>query len=76
MHAAAVPPFPISSDVIDSSTPNLCSDAHDCSLATADNWPKTNINPFIQSSTFMNGGLLIIVFDESQNDNSSQAVID
>ena len=51
-------------------TPNLCNDAHDCSLATADSWLKSNINPLIQSSTFQNGGLLIIVFDESQNDNS------
>jgi hypothetical protein len=51
-------------------TPNLCNDAHDCSLATADAWLKTNIAPLIQSSTFQNGGLLIIVFDESANDNT------
>jgi phosphatidylinositol-3-phosphatase len=51
-------------------TPNLCSDAHDCSLTTADNWLKANIDPLIQSSTFKSGGLVVIVFDESQNDNS------
>jgi phosphatidylinositol-3-phosphatase len=51
-------------------TPNLCSDAHDCSLTTADNWLKANIDPLIQSPTFKSGGLLVIVFDESQNDNS------
>jgi hypothetical protein len=51
-------------------TPNLCNDAHNCSLTTADNWLKTNINPIIQSATFRNGGLLIITFDESANDNT------
>jgi hypothetical protein len=45
--------------------PNLLHDAHDGSLATADAWLKTNIAPLIASSTFQNGGLLIIVFDES-----------
>jgi acid phosphatase len=51
-------------------TPNLCNDAHNCSRATADNWLKTNIDPLIQSSTFKHGGLLIVVFDESGNDNT------
>ena len=51
-------------------TPNLCNDAHNCSLATADGWLKKNIAPLIGSSTFKNGGLLIILFDESSNDNT------
>jgi hypothetical protein len=46
-------------------TPNLCNDAHNCSLATADAWLKTNIAPLIRSRAFQDGGLLIIVFDES-----------
>jgi len=45
--------------------PNLCNDAHDCSLATADDWLKTNIDPLIQSPQFQKDGLLIIVFDEA-----------
>jgi acid phosphatase len=45
--------------------PNLCNDAHDCSLATADAWLNTNINPLIQSPQFQMGGLLIILFDEA-----------
>jgi phosphatidylinositol-3-phosphatase len=45
--------------------PNLCNDAHDCSLATADSWLKTNIDPLIQSPQFQKDGLLIIVFDEA-----------
>ena len=49
-------------------TPNLCNDAHNCSLATADGWLKKNIAPLIASSTFKDGGLLIITFDSSHND--------
>jgi hypothetical protein len=45
--------------------PNLCNDAHDCSLSTADAWLKTNIDPLINSSQFQKDGLLIIVFDEA-----------
>lgn len=45
--------------------PNLCNDAHDCPLATADAWLKTNIDPLIQSPVFQKDGLLIIVFDEA-----------
>lgn len=51
-------------------TPNICNDAHNCSLTTADNWLKTNIAPLVGSSTFKNGGLLIMLFDESANDNT------
>jgi acid phosphatase len=46
-------------------TPNAVNDAHDGSLATADQWLKTHIDPLINSSGFKNGGLLVIVFDES-----------
>lgn len=51
-------------------TPNLCHDAHNCSLSAADAWLKDNIGPLLASSTFKNGGLLIITFDESANDNT------
>ena len=49
-------------------TPNLCNDAHDCTLDIADAWLNNNIDPLIKSSSFQDG-LLIIVFDESANDN-------
>jgi len=45
--------------------PNLCNDAHNCSLAIADNWLKTNLDPVIHSPVFQKDGLLIIVFDEA-----------
>ena len=51
--------------------PNLCNDAHDCSLATADTWLKNNIAPLLASATFQRDGLLIIVFDESASDNTN-----
>jgi phospholipase C len=45
--------------------PNLCNDAHDCSLATADSWLRTNIDPLITHPAFAPDGLLIITFDEA-----------
>jgi acid phosphatase len=50
--------------------PNLCNDAHDCSLATADAWLRTNIAPLLASATFQQDGLLIITFDEAGSDNA------
>ena len=51
--------------------PNLCNDAHDCSLGTADSWLQTNIAPLIASPVFQQDGLLIVVFDESGGDNTN-----
>ena len=51
--------------------PNLCNDAHDCSLSTADTWLKNNIDPLIKSAMFQRDGLLIIVFEESGGDNTN-----
>jgi acid phosphatase len=56
--------------------PNAEHDAHDCpdgsqtcadnvKLSTADQWLKTNLQPLLNSDTFKNNGLLVIVFDES-----------
>jgi phosphatidylinositol-3-phosphatase len=45
--------------------PNLCNDAHDCSLATADQWLQTNIDPLVNNAAFQRDGLLVIVFDEA-----------
>src|SRR5438094_731050 len=51
--------------------PNLCNDAHDCSLSTADTWLKNNIAPLIASPVFQTDGLLIITFDEAGSDNTN-----
>lgn len=45
--------------------PNLCDDAHDCPLKSADDWLKANIGPVIASPVFQKDGLLIILFDEA-----------
>ncbi len=45
--------------------PNLCHDAHDCSLDSADTWLRTNIKPLIESARFQQDGMLVIVFDEA-----------
>jgi len=50
--------------------PNLCNDAHDCPLSTADAWLRQNIDPLVQSATFQRDGLLIVVFDESGRDST------
>jgi phosphatidylinositol-3-phosphatase len=44
--------------------PNLCNDAHDCSLNVADAWLQTNVGPLLNSAQFMRDGLLIVTFDE------------
>ena len=48
--------------------PNLCHDAHSCSLDSADQWLRTHVPPLIASPQFEKDGLLIIVFDESDDD--------
>jgi phosphatidylinositol-3-phosphatase len=45
---------------------NVLNDAHDGTLAQADDWLKQHIDPLVSSTTFQNDGLLIIVFDESE----------
>src|ERR1051326_7624993 len=51
--------------------PNLCNDAHDCSLSVADTWLRSNLAPLIPSPGFQQDGLLIITFDETGPDNTN-----
>jgi phosphatidylinositol-3-phosphatase len=51
--------------------PNLCNDGHDCSIAVADGWLQSQIAPLIASSQFQRDGLLIIVYDEATDRDSS-----
>ncbi len=50
-------------------TPNLMHDAHNGTLAEADQWLKTYIAPILQTPAFQPGGngVLIITFDESHD---------
>jgi acid phosphatase len=47
--------------------PNMLHDAHEGSLEDADSWLKDNIDPVVMNPSFQSDGLLIIVFDESEN---------
>ena len=51
--------------------PNLLNDAHDGSLAQADAWLQQNIAPLLASSEFQASGLLIITFDEGDQNDSA-----
>ncbi len=51
--------------------PNELNNAHDGSLAAADQWLQQNIGRLIASSSFQNNGLLIITFDEANFDDVS-----
>jgi phosphatidylinositol-3-phosphatase len=46
--------------------PNALDDAHDGTLAAADQWLQSNINPLVTSKQFQNNGVLVILFDESE----------
>jgi phosphatidylinositol-3-phosphatase len=49
--------------------PNVCNDAHDCGLDTADAWLGTNITPILQAPEFSNS-LLVLTWDEGQGNHS------
>jgi len=56
--------------------PNLCNDAHDCPVSTADTWLRNNIDPLVTSPLFQTDGILVIVFDEgSDNTNGGGQVV-
>ena len=51
--------------------PSLLNDAHDGPLPVADLWLQQNIAPLISNSTFQKDGLLIVVFDEADGNDST-----
>jgi phospholipase C len=51
--------------------PNLLDDGHDGPLQVADAWLQHNVAPLISDSTFQADGLLIIVFDEANTNDST-----
>jgi acid phosphatase len=61
-------------------TPNLCNDAHDCSLATADTWLAGWVPKLIGGPDYTSGHLTIVItFDEddrSASNNVAFVVID
>jgi hypothetical protein len=47
--------------------PNLCNDAHDCPLSTADQWLSRIVPKILDSATFKKDGVLFVTFDEAES---------
>jgi len=56
-------------------TPNMCNDAHDCSLATADNWLKNWLPKIMAGSDFTSGNLAIVVTADEDDSSQSNTVL-
>jgi acid phosphatase len=52
-------------------TPNANDDAHNGTLQQADQWLQSNIAPLLSNPQFQKGGLLLIVFDEAEDTDST-----
>jgi phosphatidylinositol-3-phosphatase len=55
--------------------PNLCNDAHDCPLATADTWLSKVVPRILDSDTFKKDGLLVVTFDEADSRGGTQVAL-
>jgi acid phosphatase len=55
--------------------PNLCNDAHDCSLATADAWLKKRIKPVLSGPDFQSGRLAVVVTADEDNGSQGNRVL-
>jgi hypothetical protein len=51
--------------------PNVMHDAHSGSLSSADSWLKSNIGPLLNNAEFKKDGILLIVFDESYDSDTT-----
>ena len=51
--------------------PDMCHNGHECSLATSDAWLQANVGPLVGSATFQKRGVLLLLADESENDNTN-----
>ncbi len=55
--------------------PNLCHDMHDCSTAAADAWLRGFVPRITASPAYADGGLLVVVFDESDTGGSNVPMV-
>jgi phosphatidylinositol-3-phosphatase len=55
--------------------PNLCHDAHDCSLGTADGWLKNRLPNILASSDFTSGKLAVVVTADEDDNTSGNKVL-
>jgi phosphatidylinositol-3-phosphatase len=55
--------------------PNMCNDAHDCSLGTADSWLKNRLPNILASSDFTSGKLAVVVTADEDDSTSGNKVL-
>lgn len=55
--------------------PNLCNDAHDCTLGVADTWLRNNLPAVLSSSDFTSGRLTVIVTADEDAHNMNNNVL-
>ena len=56
-------------------TPNLCSDAHDCSLSVADGWLKARLPTILASADFTSGKLVVVVTADEDDGTQGNKVL-
>lgn len=54
--------------------PNLCNDAHNCSLTVADNWLKPKLTAMLASNDFLSGRLVVVVTADEDDKASGNKV--
>ena len=52
-------------------TPNMCSDMHNCPVATGDAWLQTWVPKILDSKAWQDNGVLFITFDEADDSDRS-----
>lgn len=55
-------------------TPNLCNDAHDCSLATADNWLNLWVPKLMAGPDYLSGNLTILITADEDDSTAANNV--
>ena len=54
--------------------PNQCHNSHDCTLETADAWLADFLRPIMASPTYLDGGLIVVLFEESNGGDAENHV--
>ncbi|MCL2541718.1 MAG: alkaline phosphatase family protein [Nocardioidaceae bacterium] len=55
--------------------PNLCDDAHDCSLAVANRWLKAKVGAVLAGPDFTSGRLAVVITADEDDDHSGNKVL-
>ena len=55
--------------------PDLCHDAHDCPLGTADDWLRDRLEPIFAAPDWQSGHLAVVITADEDDDHSDQQVL-